>query len=62
MLHQELPYDLHFNKEKPCEYGAECRRENPVHKFMYHNPKMGYKPETCAPTVVANYVYDPTKR
>lgn len=62
IIHQELPDGLIFNKGDPCKYGARCRRENPVHKFMYHNRETGFKPETCAPTVVANYMYDPTKR
>ena len=62
IIHQELPAGLIFNKGHPCKYGARCRRENPVHKFMYHNEKTGFIPETCAPTVVANYMHDPTKR
>ena len=57
IIHQELPDGLVFNEAKPCEYGARCRRENPVHKFMYHE----CTPITCAPTVVANYMYDYTK-
>ena len=61
MIHQELPDGLLFNKGEPCEYGARCRRKNSVHKFMYHNEETGFKPVTCAPTVVANYMYDYTK-
>lgn len=59
MIHQELPYGLHFNKQKPCKYGKKCKRLNPIHKLMYH--RKCNQIETCAPTIVANVMYDPVR-
>jgi len=62
IIHQELPDGLYFNQVNPCKHGAKCIRENPVHRFMYHECETsGYPPITCAPTVVANYMYDHIK-
>lgn len=59
MIHQELPDGLYFNQTRGCKYGEKCKRVNPIHKFMYHRKcnQIG----TCAPTIVANAMYDPVR-
>ena len=33
-----IPFDVINAEIKQCRYKGSCRRQNPIHKLLYHNP------------------------